>query len=713
MAGSDGSSNGDGDNEDGYAGVSSSVGGDGSSCCSTSVAASRVFGKPTGLSRPAHSVVSEVSMTSSVVLGRGRDRGLEEILAQLKSFTFRSRLRMLEFFRCDDPMRSGTISREKFGRGLLSTGFRFSPVELETICNAYVDPDLSDKGGSPFVRYGRLVEEVEGVFGVRGLERKPECDVEASVKAAQASFTSNPAIAQPSDGCPLSPEEEAIVMETLRELGSEVYQRRLDLSPPLRDFDRFNRGVVPGTMFERALSSVGLLPVRRKARLLRRKFAERFFSPDSRSDVNYVAFLAAIQMAMARHEEIPDEILIRANANSEHHHQTFSCGAKEGGTESKHGAAIASLADSDGAVPRHDKGAAGISTVGSAPIQVVVQEVARQLAAGWANITDFLNDADRLKQGEISFPKLRVALALAGVLLTDEELRILQRGFRSDRSGDMVDWKRFAIAVNKIGGTPVATTWNGEIFDPSTVGASGRRSRNHHHQKPRPFSPPGPRGQKQPQGNSARFPPPPDVPSSGSPSPASLASPFGREHRRAPDAVTCASSNTTSNRVGGRQQGAVQHRHGGPGGRRGGNLNRCCPGMEPEGPGGEGIGGVRSGGVRPSQRGTGEDAGDAVDVKVLDMALEAVRNRVKHYRMYLKPSFQDFDPNRKKRITREQFLSVLGNINLSLSEREQDAICRRYTVHERSPGARVLYADFCEHIDPEHARAIPAKGAAY
>lgn len=39
---------------------------------------------------------------------------------------------------------------------------------------------------------------------------------------------------------------------------------------------------------------------------------------------------------------------------------------------------------------------------------------------------------------QISFPKLRVALALAGVLLTDQELRTLQRGFRSDKSGDMV-----------------------------------------------------------------------------------------------------------------------------------------------------------------------------------------------------------------------------------------------------------------------------------
>lgn len=58
----------------------------------------------------------------------------------------------------------------------------FSP---QTICDAYPDPNLADKGGAPYVRYGRLVEEVEGVFGVRELERHPECDVNASVKAAQ------------------------------------------------------------------------------------------------------------------------------------------------------------------------------------------------------------------------------------------------------------------------------------------------------------------------------------------------------------------------------------------------------------------------------------------------------------------------------------------------------------------------------------------------
>lgn len=187
--------------------------------------------------------------------------------------------------------------------------------------------------------------------------------------------------------------------------------------------------------------------------------------------------------------------------------------------------------------------------------------------------------------------------------------------------------------------------------------------------------------------------------------------------------------------------------------------------------------GVETGG---GEAGLGKEAGDAVDNELLNKSLDAVRHRVKHYRMYLKPSFQvstpkggvtrrvecnvrsrkksfkphasppnstpscvptkvsctkwhpvsilrfhskararrclkqmlaptdalendwtlciqknnmyiyatsrhsinirtwqDFDPNRKKKITRQQFLSVLGNMNLSLTEREQEAICRR------------------------------------
>lgn len=41
-----------------------------------------------------------------------------------------------------------------------------------------------------------------------------------------------------------------------------------------------------------------------RTRLLRRKFVERFTSPDARSDVNYVAFLAAVDMAAAGHDEV-------------------------------------------------------------------------------------------------------------------------------------------------------------------------------------------------------------------------------------------------------------------------------------------------------------------------------------------------------------------------------------------------------------------------
>ncbi|CAM9638892.1 unnamed protein product [Pylaiella littoralis] len=692
--------------DDGCGGVSSSVGG---SCGSTSVAASRVFGKPTGLSRPAHSVVSEVNMTSSVVLGRDRDRELGELLAQLKAYTFRSRLRTLEFFRCDDPMRSGAISRERFGRGLLSRGFKCSPVELETICDAYPDPNLADKGGAPYVRYGRLVEEVEGVFGVRELERHPECDVNASVKAAQAFFTSNSAPGSPPEACPLSPGDEQIVMDTLREIGAEVYRRRLNLVPPLRDFDRFNKGVVSGTMFERALSSVGLTLVRRKAGLLRRRFAERFSSPDSRRDVNYVAFLAAVEMAAAGHDKIPDDLLVRGHANSEHHHTLPSAGAGDG------------VSKSGGGGGGGGDGGGGVLRVAS--LQDVVREVARQLAEGWADITDFLSDADRLKQGEISFPKLKVALALAGVLLTTEELRVLQSGFRGDRSGDMVDWRRLAVAVNKIrGGTPTATAWNGEEFDPSAAAASsGFRSKN--------------KQQRQP-GNSARSPPPadaPPLPRASSPAPSVLSSPLRstslptqqqqqqqqqnrqaqpQQHRRATNSILQGTSNNgsssgsasnnsdTINRSTPRHLvGAVSHQNGAPSG---------------SSIGGSGGGGGRpETGTRGEVRGAEEEAWDAVDAEVLNRSLEAVRHRVKHYRVHLKPSFQDFDPNRKKKITRQQFLSVLGNMNLNLTEREQDAICRSYTVHERSPGVRVRYAAFCDDIDPDLGKAVAAKGAAY
>lgn len=46
------------------------------------------------------------------------------------------------------------------------------------------------------------------------------------------------------------------------------------------------------------------------------------------------------------------------------------------------------------------------------------------------------------------------------------------------------------------------------------------------------------------------------------------------------------------------------------------------------------------GGGGSSEVGPGNEVGDAVDVEMLNKSLDAVRHRVKHYRMHLKPSFQ-------------------------------------------------------------------------
>lgn len=56
---------------------------------------------------------------------------------------------------------------------------------FQNLSEEYTESSRLDDGGMPFVRYKDLVEEVDGVFGVRELERQPQCDVDASVHAAQ------------------------------------------------------------------------------------------------------------------------------------------------------------------------------------------------------------------------------------------------------------------------------------------------------------------------------------------------------------------------------------------------------------------------------------------------------------------------------------------------------------------------------------------------
>lgn len=68
----------------------------------------------------------------------------------------------------------------------------------------------------------------------------------------------------------------------------------------------------------------------------------------------------------------------------------------------------------------------------------MTNELARPRAAAFAAAAFAAAAVTTPPKIQISFPKLKVALALAGVLLTSDELQVLQNGFRSDRSGDMV-----------------------------------------------------------------------------------------------------------------------------------------------------------------------------------------------------------------------------------------------------------------------------------
>lgn len=116
-----------------------------------------------------------------------------------------------------------------------------------------------------------------------------------------------------------------------------------------------------------------------------------------------------------------------------------------------------------------------------------------------------------------------------------------------------VDWKRLATAVNKAGGTPITTSWNGKVYDTSNNSNDSCSSIRHPWQR----------------------------------------------NTSSPAAVVVAPTST-------RRAGS----YGGGGGNRGGD------------------------------RGNGMGVDDTVEREILKKALDAVRHRVKHYRMYLKPSFQ-------------------------------------------------------------------------
>lgn len=194
---------------------------------------------------------------------------IKDVLDKIKHTVKINRIRLNEFFEDFDTLRKGTCTKAKFRTALDMANLNLRPEEYDVLENYYGVPDQNDK-----VYYKNLVEEVETVFTLKGLEKDPlKRPVEFKV----------PDFLNPEKR--LNQAENEFLDQTMRKLALLVRKYRVMPKSFFKDADRANIGIIPSSKFASFLSFLRLNVNEREMNILIKRFSGK-----NMIEINYYDF---------------------------------------------------------------------------------------------------------------------------------------------------------------------------------------------------------------------------------------------------------------------------------------------------------------------------------------------------------------------------------------------------------------------------------------
>lgn len=216
--------------------------------------------------------IEELKLTNTKHLPDLGDDNIEKIMYKIKSRVMKERMRLHEFFKDYDKLRTGRILKTLFPRAMDLSSLKLTKVEVQQLMDRY-----SAVGYPDYVNYTAFVEDIESIFTLNNLEKMP--------LVVPIQFRPN----QESDGNKLSNEEEQVLELVMHRLADRVRIRRIQIFPLFEDYDRVHNGTVSQFQFYRVLSELdlGSLVSAREFLVIKKKFLVVL---GYKHDFNYIGF---------------------------------------------------------------------------------------------------------------------------------------------------------------------------------------------------------------------------------------------------------------------------------------------------------------------------------------------------------------------------------------------------------------------------------------
>ncbi|KAJ3255547.1 hypothetical protein HK103_006183 [Boothiomyces macroporosus] len=168
------------------------------------------------------------SDTGRIKSARKREIQVDDVIKMLQDHVVSKRIRISEFFRDFDKLRSYSIRKEEFVRGISKIGYDLNETEMDTLCNFYKDPKING-----YCLWKRFADVIDEVFVASNLESNPS--YVHNEQPTRSPFQST--------GVKLSAREEEICAKVLENIRHQMKFRKANVKPFFRDCDKICSGI--------------------------------------------------------------------------------------------------------------------------------------------------------------------------------------------------------------------------------------------------------------------------------------------------------------------------------------------------------------------------------------------------------------------------------------------------------------------------------------
>ena len=196
-------------------------------------------------------------------------KDLDDLLAKIRRKTKQNRIRISEFLRDFDKLRTGGITNSQLRLGFNMAGLTLSDQEFNLLINTF---PMQSKPG--FVRWKDICDTIDEVFTTKYLEKDPTYNV------------TEPNLIYDYGIEPLTQEEVVIAREVIARFKQFARGTRLDIKQFFKDWDRLNRNKVTPKQFRQVLATVNFLLSEPEFKAI-----VKYYRSDEDGDIKYVDFI--------------------------------------------------------------------------------------------------------------------------------------------------------------------------------------------------------------------------------------------------------------------------------------------------------------------------------------------------------------------------------------------------------------------------------------